>query len=86
MHTRPDRLVVTYQNVSARGAAGDAPRSAFQAELFTAAGHFQPAGAVRLTWLAAGAPAGVVGISTRADGAPVSAADFAAAVRVCSVV
>ena len=85
IHMRPDRLVVTYRNMSVRGAAADAPRSTFQAELFTAAGHFQPAGAVRLTWLAVGAPVGVVGMSAGARPAPASAADFAAAVRFCSV-
>lgn len=85
VHMRSDRLVVTYRNMSARGAASGAPRSTFQAELFTAAGHFQPAGAVRLTWLAVGAPAGVVGVSAGAGPAPASAADFAAAVRVCPV-
>ena len=85
VHMRPDRLVVTYRNMSALGAAVDAPRSTFQAELFTAAGHFQPAGAVRLTWLAVGAPAGVIGVSAGAGAAPASAFDFAAAVRTCSV-
>lgn len=85
VHMRSDRLVVTFRNMSARGAAGDASRSTFQAELFTAAGHFQPAGAVRLAWLAVGAPAGVVGMSAGAGAAPALAADFTAAVRVCSV-
>ena len=56
VHERPDRLVVTYRDMAARGAAAAAPRSTFQAELFTAAGHFQAMGAVRLTWLAVGAP------------------------------
>ena len=85
MHIRPDRLVVTYRNMTARGAAVNAPRSTFQAELFTAAGHFQPAGALRLSWLAVGAPAGVVGVSPGAGAAPALAADFSAAVRVPSV-
>jgi len=68
VHERPDRLVVTFMRMAARGAPAAAPRSTFQAELFTAAGHFQPAGAVRLTWLGGGAAAADV-------------ADFGAAVR-----
>lgn len=82
VHERPDRLVVTYVDMAGRGAAAAAPRSTFQAELFTAAGHFQPMGAVRLTWLAVGAPAGLVGMSTGAGAGAVTVTDFADAVRV----
>ncbi|KAK9839437.1 hypothetical protein WJX81_001957 [Elliptochloris bilobata] len=81
VHTRPDRLVATYLNMSVRGAPSSVPRSAFQAELFTAAGHFQPAGAVRLTWLAVGAAEGVVGVSSGAG--PVPAAANFTAVEAC---
>jgi len=80
VHERPDRLVVTFMRMAARGAAAGAPRSTFQAELFTAAGHFQPAGAVRLTWLGVGAAAGLVGASA-GGAAAADVADFGAAVR-----
>ena len=80
VHERPDRLVVTFARGAARGAAAAAPRSTFQAELFTAAGHFQPAGAVRLTWLGVGAAAGLVGASA-GGAAAADVADFGAAVR-----
>ncbi len=80
VHERPDRLVVTFMRMAARGAPAAAPRSTFQAELFTAAGHFQPAGAVRLTWLGVGAAAGLVGASA-GGAAAADVADFGAAVR-----
>ena len=39
-----------------------------QVELFTAYGHYQPAGAVRVTWLQIGAEEGRMGLGTEATG------------------
>ena len=36
-----------------------------QVELFTAYGHYQPAGAVRVTWLQVGAQEGRMGLGTQ---------------------
>ena len=68
-HLRPDRLVVTFQQV--RAAASDdsarlqAPAS-FQVELFTAAGHYHAAGTLRMTWLGVGARSGLMRASSGA--------------------
>ena len=39
-----------------------------QVELFTAYGHYQPAGAVRVTWLQVGAQEGRMGLGTQDAG------------------
>lgn len=72
---RPDRIAVTYRNVTFEG---DAAESTFQVEIFRG-GRTLRTGSFRLSWLSVGASSGTLGISGDRP-ADTGGADFCASV------